>query len=105
MDGWMKGYINKKMLEMPFKNRILIHYDPFPSPMDLFRSIHSPTVNKKLFFTITGESSTSVLTGNLHHSTALHYCSHSVSHNAAVAAGMRSVQCGDEVPTNTQQFH
>lgn len=49
MDGWMKGYINKKMLEMPFKNRILIHYDPFPSPMDLFRSIHSPTVNKKLF--------------------------------------------------------
>lgn len=45
-----------------------------------------------------------VLTGNLHFSTALHYCAHSVSHNAAVVASMRAVQWGDQVPNgHTQQ--
>lgn len=43
------------------------------------------------------------LTGNLHFSTALHYSTHSVSHNAAVVASMRLVQRGDQVPNGHTQ--
>lgn len=43
------------------------------------------------------------LTGNLHLSTALHYSTHSISHNAAVVASVRSVQRGDQVPNGYTQ--
>lgn len=43
------------------------------------------------------------LTGNLHFSTALHYRTHSISHNAAVVASVQSVQRGDQVPNGHTQ--
>lgn len=46
---------------------------------------------------------THTLTGNLHFSAALHYSTHSISHNAAVVASVRSVQRGDQVPNGHTQ--
>lgn len=43
------------------------------------------------------------LTGNLHFSAALHYSTHSIPHNAAVVASVRSVQRGDQVPNGHTQ--
>lgn len=38
------------------------------------------------------------LTGNLNFGSYLHYGTHSIPHNAAVLASMRSVQRGDQIP-------
>lgn len=43
------------------------------------------------------------LTGNLHFSAALHYSTHSVSHNAAVVAGVWTVQRGNQVSNGCTQ--
>lgn len=43
------------------------------------------------------------LTRNLNFSAALHYSTHSISHNAAVVAGVCSVQRGDQIPNGHTQ--